>query len=242
MKKSKPQISIMIPVYNEEKTLTSILERVLTLPIGSYEVIIVDDASRDSSPEIISKFVNMVLPSNISIKALRHSENKGKGAGIQTALEHASGHYFVIQDADLEYDPVDIPRLHEHALENNFRVVYGSRFMGDLKNMPKPNYLANRFYNQLVNAMYGTSITDMHTCYKLVRTDILKSFNITSNGFDYAPELVSNILRRGMTIHELPISFDGRTKNEGKKINFKDGVDCIYKLIKYRLKPVQEPA
>ena len=160
--------------------------------------------------------------------------NRGKGAAIKSALEIANGDYFVVQDADLEYNPHDIAPLAAYAIVSGSKVVYGSRFMGNIRNMPKPNFIANKFYNFLLRRLYKTSITDMHTCYKMVRTDYLKKMNLQSEGFDYAVELISKLLRRKIKIIELPINFNGRTKKEGKKIDFRDGINCTYKLIKFR--------
>jgi putative flippase GtrA len=160
--------------------------------------------------------------------------NKGKGAGIQSALKIATGEYFVIQDADLEYDPAEIPNLLKFAKQNDYDAVYGSRFLGNIHRMPRANYIANRAYNIILRILYNTNITDMHTCYKMVRTSLLKKLGIVSNGFGYATELVSKLLKSGVIIYEIPISFNGRTKQEGKKIDIMDGLECAYKLISYR--------
>lgn len=231
---TRPVLSILIPVYNEEKTIQKILKSVTGLPIDSYEVIIVNDASKDKSLEIITKFKNSFKSKKVKLYLFTHKNNKGKGAGIQTGLKHAKGEYFVIQDADLEYNPKDIPKVLNEALDNNYDAVYGSRFLGNINRMPKLNYLANRGYNIILRILYNTKITDMHTCYKLVRTSVIKDLGMTSNGFDYATELVSKLLKRGIEIHEVPISFNGRTRKEGKKIDFMDGLECAYKLLRYR--------
>lgn len=235
--KSKPQaplLSILVPVYNEEATILRILEKVTNLPIERYEVLIVDDASKDKSAIIINKFKKQFNRPNVALKVFSHERNRGKGAGIKTGLLHAQGKYFVIQDADLEYDPADIPSLLLTAIENDYPVVYGSRFKGKIENMPKPNYLANRFYNFLLRRLYNTAVTDMHTCYKMVRLDILHTFKMEAEGFGYATELVSKILKQGIEIIEVPINFYGRNKKQGKKIGIHDGFDCTYMLLKYR--------
>jgi glycosyltransferase involved in cell wall biosynthesis len=234
-KKNKhPNLTILIPVYNEERTINEILTLASGLPIKDYEIIIVNDASKDKSEEIIKRFMRSKKSPNPVITLETHPKNRGKGAAIQTALRMAHGEYFVIQDADSEYDPRDIPPLLDAAVSKKRPVVYGSRFKGDIKGMPRPNYYANRFYNFILRRLYDTDVTDMHTCYKMVRTDLIKEFNITSNGFDYATELVSRILRRGIPIFELPISFNGRTRKEGKKIGYIDGIECTYQIFKYR--------
>lgn len=224
----------MIPVFNEEKTIGEILIRATKLPIRGYEIIIVDDSSIDSSPEIIKEFVNNFQSEHITLRPVRHEQNSGKGKAIQTAVKIAQGEYFVIQDADLEYHPEDLPALLRLAKNNGHLVVYGSRFAGNISDMPKLNYYANRFYNFLLRRLYKTKITDMHTCYKMLKTDLFKSLNITSSGFGYATELVSKLLRNGHHIEEAPIRFTGRTKKEGKKINVQDGIECAFNLIKYR--------
>jgi glycosyltransferase involved in cell wall biosynthesis len=232
----QPILTILIPVLNEEKTVKKILNEVSKLRIDNYEIIIVDDGSKDKSYEVITDFMKNFKSNNIQISIIRHETNRGKGAGIKSGLSKARGEYFIIQDADLEYLPRDITPLIEHAVANKADAVYGSRFKGKIKNMPKPNYYANRFYNFMVRRMYGVKITDMHTCYKMVKTDLLKELNMTSEGFGYAPELVSKLLIRKVKIHELPVSFNGRTKKQGKKINYVDGIVCVRDLLKYRLK------
>ena len=206
------------------------------MPIEGYEVIVVDDASHDKSPAIINDFSKKFKSQNVELKLMRHPKNRGKGAAIKTALKNAQGHYFVIQDADLEYDPRDIPPLLDAALKTDKDAVYGSRFLGTITGMPKPNYYANRFYNFMLRRLYSTRITDMHTCYKMVRTPLLQDLKMTSEGFGYATELVSKLLRRGIDIHEVPVGFKGRTKRQGKKIDYKDGIECTYKIIHYRFK------
>ncbi len=229
----KFDLSIAIPVYNEEKTIRKILEKTCSLPIENYEVIVVDDASKDKSPQIIKEFFS--THKGVKSQVIRHETNKGKGAGIKSALKVAQGEYFVVQDADYEYDPKDIPKLISYAQDNNQNVVYGSRFLGEIKDMPKANYLANVFYNTLLRVLYGVKMTDMHTCYKMVKTDVIKELHLSANGFDYATELISKLLSRGEQVNELPITFKGRTKQEGKKINYLDGIECLYKLVVYRI-------
>jgi glycosyltransferase involved in cell wall biosynthesis len=228
------RLSIAVPVYNEEKTIETILRKLTALPIENFEIIVIDDASKDRSYDIITEYFQKYkgIPHTI----VSHSKNMGKGAGIKTALKTAEGEYFVIQDADLEYDPKDLVDLLKFAEKNKVKAVYGSRFLGDFKNMPKANYYANKFYNFLLRRLYDTRITDMHTCYKMVKTDLINELNMTADGFSYASELVSKLLHRGITIHEVPISFSGRTKKEGKKIGYLDGIKCTQELLVYRFK------
>jgi len=234
MKASKYELTILVPVYNEERTLQAILERVTSLPIKKYEVIIVNDASKDSSPKIIRRFLKKFKSPNVNLLEFSHETNQGKGAAIQTGIKAASGEYFVIQDADLEYSPEELPGLLSTAKIGGYRAIYGSRFMGNISNMAPANYVANRFYNILLKLLYRVSITDMHTCYKMVKTDLLRDLHITANGFDYATELVSKLLKRDVVIHEMPISFSGRSKKDGKKIDLMDGIECLYKLLRYK--------
>ena len=226
------RLTILVPVYNEENTLATLLGKLKKILTDEYELIIVDDASTDKSPGIIKDFV--ARNQQLHVKTIRHPKNRGKGAGIQSALNQASGRFFIIQDADLEYDPKDIRALLEFAESNDARAVYGSRFKGEIQNMAKPNYYANKWYNFLLRRLYNTAITDMHTCYKLINTALLQEIKIESEGFGYAPELVSKLLRRKVNIHELPVTFYGRTRQEGKKISFRDGISCMADLLTYR--------
>lgn len=234
MKASKYELTILIPVYNEERTVRAILERATSLPIKKYELIVVNDASKDSSLKIIKKFIKEFKSTSVKVSEYSHKTNQGKGAAIQTGINVAQGEYFVIQDADLEYSPEELPKLLSAAKSGGYRAIYGSRFMGSISNMAPANYVANRFYNIMLRFLYGVSITDMHTCYKMVRTDILRELRMTAEGFDYATELVSKLLKRDIEIHEMPISFSGRSKKDGKKIDLMDGIECLYKLLRYK--------
>lgn len=233
-KNVQPSLTIILPVYNEERTIEKVLKKVISLNIDNYETIVVNDASSDDSLKIIEKIAKEKTKNNCTLKILNHKTNKGKGAGIKTALSQAKGLYVVMQDADLEYNPKDIEKLLNSAVKNNYDVIYGSRFLGNVYDMPKMNYLANKFYNFLIRSLYHVKITDMHTCFKMVKTDIMLSFKMKSNGFEYATELVSKVLKKGLVIHELPIDYYGRTKKEGKKINYKDGLECVYMIFKYK--------
>lgn len=233
-KSERPLVTILVPVYNEERTIKVILEKVLKLPIDNYEVLVVNDASKDKSADIIDRVAKKHKSKHVALSVFTHPRNRGKGAGIKTGLKHAKGRYFVVQDADSEYEPKDIVKVLNAAVKDKRPVVYGSRFLGSIKNMPKPNYYANRFYNILLRVLYGVRMTDMHTCYKMVDTDLMQSLNMSANGFDYATELIGKLLKRKTPIYEVPISFNGRNKSQGKKINYKDGIDCTYKIISFR--------
>jgi len=229
-------LTILVPVYNEEATLPTLLKKLGSIKLSKKaQLIIVNDGSTDKSQHIIDAWAKAKsLP--FTIKTVKHKTNKGKGAGIQTALALAKGRYFVIQDADLEYNPAEIPKLLDVALTTSAPVVYGSRFLGSIKNMPKPNYIANRSYNVLLRLLYGVKITDMHTCYKMIQTDLFKDLKIHSQGFGYAPEVISKLLKRKVPINEVPISYHGRRVQEGKKINAMDGLECLWQIVKYRFK------
>lgn len=228
-------VTILVPVYNEEATLQKLLGQLGSIKLKrKAQILIVNDGSADKSQAIIDRWAKKTSKPNFAIEAIEHPKNRGKGAAIQTGLSKAKGTYFVIQDADLEYNPSDIPKLLDVAFESDAPVVYGSRFLGDIKNMPKANYAANRFYNLLLRVLYGVKITDMHTCYKMIRTDLFKELDIHSEGFGYAPEVISKLLKRDIPILEVPISYNGRNAQQGKKINAADGVECLWQLLRYR--------
>lgn len=228
--KPKYDLTILIPVYNEISTIEQVLNKTAALNGFSYEIIVVDDASSDGSRELIQQWADGSAA--VPVKVRLHEKNRGKGAGIRTALDEAEGAYFVIQDADLEYDPAEIANLLEIA--DGKSAVYGSRFKGTISGMRVTNRIANRFYNLVLFALYGRRISDMHTCYKMVPTEVLRQIDVTSQGFDYATEIVSKLLLLGVPIKEVPISYWGRSVEEGKKIGWRDGWDCLSLLVKYR--------
>lgn len=227
------KLSIIIPVYNEEKTIENLLQKVSNVRLPGKikkEIIIVDDGSTDKTRKILSKF-----------QSLRHDRNQGKGAAIRTGLKRVTGDYVVIQDADLEYDPKDFSKLLQPILEKNAKVVYGTRLMnyplklmGRSKTVLPSHLLANKFLTMLTNLLYGSNLTDMETCYKLIKIDVLKNINFRSNGFDFEPEITAKILKKNIQIFEVPIIVKPRTYKEGKKINWVDGIMAVWTLIKYR--------
>jgi glycosyltransferase involved in cell wall biosynthesis len=236
MESRSPFLSIIVPVYNEEKTLLTLLFKVQavfskeTFPI---ELIIVDDCSTDKSPHIISGFLEN--PVSITIKTIRHGSNRGKGSAIRSGLNEAKGVYTVIQDADLEYEPTDIVRLLNYASTNKAPVVYGSRVLNQTNQYSYWSfYLGGRFISWVTNRLYGLSLTDEPTCYKLFHTPLLKSIPLTCSGFEFCPEVTAKVARLGHDIHEIDISYFPRTKSDGKKIGWKDGVIAIWILVKYR--------
>lgn len=225
------KVSIIIPVFNEADTFKDLLERVERAKFSGLEkeLIIVDDCSSDGTIEILKTLESRY-------KILYHEKNCGKGAAIRTAVQETSGDYIVIQDADLEYAPEDYDLLLPLLINDEADVVYGSRFLNDnnSKNFILKNKIANLFLTMLTNILYGASITDMETCYKAFKSDIIKSINIKSNRFDFEPEITAKLMKNKRRLKEVPISYSGRAHNDGKKINWKDGICAIFTLIKYR--------
>ncbi len=223
------KITVIIPVYNEIKTLNQILEKVEKTDFCGLEkeIILIDDGSTDGTKELYS---------TLSYKVLYHDVNQGKGAAIRTGLKEATGDIIVIQDADLEYDPVDYKDLIQLILDNKADVAYGTRLNGG-----KPSrafmfhhLLGNKLLTLITNILYNTTLTDMETCYKAFRADFIKDITIKSDRFDFEPEITAKVLKKGARIYELPISYYGREYAEGKKITWKDGFQAIWALIKFR--------
>ncbi len=217
----------MIPVYNEKNTLLDIIKRVEAVPIEK-EIIIVDDFSTDGTREIM-KGIN-----SPDIKIYYHPHNRGKGAAIRTAIPHATGDIVLIQDADLEYDPMDYPRLIEPILDGRADVVYGSRFLGTHRAFLFWHYIGNKFLSFLTNLLYNTMLTDMETCYKVFRSDVIKGLNLKSDRFQVEPEITAKVFKKGYKVFEVPISYAGRDFKEGKKITWRDGMWAVMTLVKYR--------
>lgn len=224
-------LSVAMPAYNEKDTLRDILQQVLSVDIP-LELIIVDDGSTDGTREILRNEVEGRYP---NVRVLYHEQNQGKGAAILTAIQHATGDYLIVQDADLEYDPQDYKRLLEAMLDGKAEVVYGSRFKGSIKGMQFPNLMANRILTIATNILFpGAWITDEATCYKMFRTDLLRGLKLKARRFDFCPEVTAKVLKRGHRIHEVPIDYQARTVTQGKKIRWTDGLDAIWALIRYR--------
>lgn len=222
------KLSIIIPVYNEKKTIREILEKVRSVDIGDIdkEIIVVDDFSTDGSRE--------VLKEEKGIKVFFHERNLGKGASIKTGLSHITGDFVLIQDADLEYDPEDYTKLLNPIIRGKADVVYGSRFTGERRNMLFFHWVGNRFLTLVTNILYNTTLSDMETCYKLFRADAVKGVKIRSNRFNFEPEITARVLKKGIRIYEVPISYAGREFDEGKKITWRDGLSALWTLVKYR--------
>ena len=222
------KITILIPVFNERDSLLELLRRVSAVDFGlEKEIILVDDCSTDGTKDLYK-----ALP----YKVFYHEHNRGKGAALRTGLAQASGDIIIIQDADLEYNPQDYLPLVNLIKEDKADVVYGSR-LADKRNSGKfllLSYIANITLSAITRILYGVNVTDMETCYKAFRADMIKGVKIESDRFDFEPEITAKILKKGVRFIELPISYNARAVNEGKKIGWKDGVQAIFTLIKYR--------
>ncbi len=224
-------LSVVVPVYNERPTLAEVIRRMraVQLPL-ELEIIAVDDGSSDGSGQVLRALQDS------TVRVLSHGRNQGKGAAVRTGLAAARGDLVLIQDADLEYDPEDWLRLLDPILKGKARVVYGSRFTGERKNMFPTHWLGNRVLTLTTNILYQTTLSDMETCYKLFDREVLQGLRIESNRFDFEPEITAKVLRRGERIYEVPISYAGREFAEGKKITWRDGFAAMSALIRYRLR------
>ncbi len=248
MKETTVRYSVLLPVYNEGKTLRAVINHVLAMDklemevssvasedaretfFVEQEIVAVDDGSTDNSWEILLQAQAEGL-----LKAVRHRRNQGKGAAIRTAMQYAQGDIFLIQDADLEYDPRDYPQLLQPILEERTKVVYGSRFLGGpRKAMLFRNMIGNKVLTLLTNVLYDSILTDMETCYKVFRPEVLAGMPLHARRFELEPEITAKILKQGYRIYEVPISYTGREYEEGKNITWKDGFPAVWALIKYR--------
>ena len=221
------KLSIIIPTYNEAQTIKEILRQVKAVRLPwQKEIIVVDDSSTDQTPQILKKITD--------IKLIRHSYNKGKGSAIRTGIKQATGDYIIIQDADLEYDPREYKLLIKPIIDGKAKVVYGSRFTGQRRNMFFWHWVGNKFLTLVTNVLYNTTLSDMETCYKLIPRQLLLSLKLKAKRFEFEPEVTAKILKQGIRIWEIPISYAGREFDEGKKISWKDGLPAFWTLIKYR--------
>jgi glycosyltransferase involved in cell wall biosynthesis len=223
-----PLLSVVMPVYNEQATIEEIIRRVLAVPVRT-ELIIVDDGSTDGTRAILQR-----LSGELPIKVILQPANGGKGAALQRGFEEVTGDLVVIQDADLEYSPEEFPALIELICQGRADVVYGSRFLGRHRVFMFTHYAGNRLLTLITNVLYNTMLTDMETCYKVMRIEVLRSMTLDSNGFGIEPELTAKIFKRHYRVYEVPITYDGRGYEEGKKITWRDGVVALWVLLKYR--------
>lgn len=221
------KLSVIMPVYNERATVEATLRRVRAVDLDK-EVIAVDDGSTDGSGEILDRMRQE------GVIVIHQPQNMGKGMAIRAALPQVSGEIVIIQDADGEYEPQEYPSLIQPIVEGRTAVVYGSRFRGSIVGMRWPNVLINRILAWMANVLFGARITDEATCYKVFRADVLKSLPLRCTGFEFCPEITARLLKRGYRIVEVPITYRARSVEEGKKINWRDGVRAIWTLLKYR--------
>lgn len=226
-------LSIIIPVYNEQATIQRVLDSVMavSLPVHT-QIIIVDDFSTDGTREVLQ---NLSVPPSARLQVVMHERNRGKGAAIRSGLERVMGEIVLVQDADLEYDPADYPRLLEPILSGRADMVFGNRFHGEAHRVLYFwHYQANRLLTTLSNLLTNLNLSDMEVGYKAVRTDILRRIRLTSDRFGFEPEITVKVAKLKCRIYEVPISYHGRTYEEGKKITWKDGLAAVYFLLKYR--------
>lgn len=224
------KLSIVIPTYNEAKTIETVLMRVEEADLGvEKEIIVVDDGSFDESKLVLRRHIGKP-----NYEIIFHHRNQGKGAALRTGFEKATGDYVVVQDADLEYDPEDFKRMIAKIKETGAKAVYGSR---TLVRNPKGGFfydIGGHFLSFLTNLLYGTKITDEPTCYKMFEAELLRGIPLNCTGFEFCPEITAKVARMGVSIYEVPISYTPRSVKDGKKIKFRDGVIAIWTLIKYR--------
>ncbi|MBQ9436821.1 MAG: glycosyltransferase family 2 protein [Lachnospiraceae bacterium] len=221
-------LSVVIPCFNEKDNIEAIVRKVLASPVKELEVIVVNDRSTDGTGEVLDKVIKPLVS-----KILTHQENQGKGAALRTGIAAATGDIVIIQDADLEYDPNEYPKVIEPILKGECEICYGSRFL----HQKYKGYLANRAANKILTVIFnlfaGTKLTDMETCYKAFRREVIQGIHIQENRFGFEPEITGKLIKKGYHIKEVPISYYPRTVKEGKKIRFKDGIRAVYAILKY---------
>jgi len=227
---SLKKLSVVIPAYNEANTIAEIIDRVQKVEVGlEKEIIVVDDGSTDGTREILK---NLTVD---NLKIFFHEKNQGKGAALRTGFSQATGDIILVQDADLEYDPQDYPRLLEPILKGLADVVYGSRFLGGPHRVLLFwHYVGNKFLTTLCNLCANLNLTDMETCYKVFRREVLAKINLKSNRFGFEPEITIKVGKLGCRVYEVPISYYGRDYREGKKITWKDGLAAIFHILRFR--------
>jgi glycosyltransferase involved in cell wall biosynthesis len=223
-----PLLSVVMPVFNERDTIEEIIARVLAVPVRK-ELIVVDDGSTDGTRDMLT-----ALRGRLDFRLCLQERNQGKGAALRRGFAEVRGDLVIVQDADLEYSPEEYPELISLICDGRADVVFGSRFLGRHRVFLFTHYLGNLLLTFLTNLLYNTMLTDMETCYKVMRTDVLRSFSLRSDGFGIEPELTAKIFKRGYRVYEVPITYDGRGYEEGKKITWRDGIVALWVLLRYR--------
>lgn len=226
------KLSIIIPVYNEEKSIKKVISEVKKAPVeAKKEIIIIDDGSSDKTRRILKSYAQ-----DKSIKILLQGKNSGKGLAIRRGLKEATGEIVIIQDADMEYSVQDYPKILEPFISSSAQVVYGSRFLGKISGMRFPNFLANKILTLTTNILYGVKITDEATAYKAFRRDLIQKIPLKCQRFEFCPEITAKIAKRRHKFFEVPITYHGRNSAAGKKIKLRDAFEAFWTLVKYRFK------
>lgn len=227
-------LSIIVPVYNEVATSRALIDRLLAIELPlPREILVVDDGSTDGTRDVLDAAARERLP----IVVVHVARNAGKGSAIRRGLQQARGSIVAIQDADLELDPGQLGSLVEPILRGVAQVVYGSRFAGGRAGAPRLTYMANRVLTVATNLLFGAALTDMETCYKVMRVEVARSLDLSAERFDIEPEITARLLRRGYRIHEVPVRYDPRSRREGKKIRWRDGLRALQVLVRERVRP-----
>jgi glycosyltransferase involved in cell wall biosynthesis len=224
-----PLLSVVMPVYNERDTIDEIVSRVVAIPMR-VELVVVDDCSTDGTRAHLGE-----MQKQFGFTLLLQPHNQGKGAALRRGFAAVTGDIVAVQDADLEYSPEEFPTLAQLIIEGRADVVYGSRFLGQHRVFLFTHYLGNRLLTLVTNILYNTMLSDMETCYKMMRREVLEGLDLQSNGFGIEPELTAKIFKRGYRVYEVPIMYDGRGYDEGKKITWKDGLVALWVLIRHRI-------
>lgn len=222
-------LSIIIPCYNEEKSILVLVKKVLESPIKNKEIIVVEDCSKDGTRKVLEEQIKPLVS-----KVIYHEQNGGKGAALRTGFQAATGDVVIIQDADLEYDPMEYPKVVNPIFNGEAKVVYGSRFLHQKRKGYLMNRMANWALTSFSNLFTHEKLTDMETCYKAFEREIIQSIDIAENRFGFEPEITAKLSKKGIKIKEVPISYYPRTNEEGKKIGFKDGLRALYVIWRYR--------